>query len=143
MVDSVNKWKEHFQAMAKGKLPLDDMYVLNQKGRGLSNGRGRLVYKVNQTGGNNVPIVSPVAQGLDQARSKIRQSQSYKGRSTSVRRHSKVRKRRSKVRNRVRKRRVGRPRRKRSNSKHSKKKLKKRTSTKKVKRRRSKKDIFG
>ena len=142
MVDSVNKWKEHFQAMAKGKLPLDDMYVLNQKGRGLSNGRGRLVYKVNQTGGNNVPIVSPVAQGLDQARSKIRQSQSYKGRSTSRRRHSKVRKRRSKVRNRIRKRRVGRPRRKRSNGKHS-KKLKKRTTTKKVKRRRSKKDIFG
>lgn len=76
MVDSVNKWKEHFQSMAKGKLPLDDMYVLNQRGRGLSNGRGKVIYKVNQTGGNNMPqIISPVAQGIDQAKSKLNETQ--------------------------------------------------------------------
>lgn len=79
--DNINKWKEHFQSMAKGKVPFDDMYVLNQRGRGLSNGRGRIVYKVNQTGGNSTTqpqIISPVAQGLKQAESRVKQTPSRK-----------------------------------------------------------------
>lgn len=93
-VNSAQKWKEHFEAMAKGRVPVDDMYILNQKGRGLSNGRGRVVYKVQSGNGEKKlpPIVSPVAQGIDQARSKVRESLGYKKKSTNKKRHSKVRK---------------------------------------------------
>ena len=130
MVDSVNKWKEHFESMAKGKLPLDDMYVLNQRGRGLSNGRGKIIYKVNQSGGNSKPlIISPVAQGIDQAKSRISEIHTPRKRirrSVMNRRHNKVIKRRS-----------GRS--KRVNTKGRAKKKKKSTS----KRRKTKRDIFG
>ena len=33
--DSMNKWKTHFQGMACGKIQINDVYLLNQKGRGL------------------------------------------------------------------------------------------------------------
>lgn len=114
VVDSASEWKEHFQLMANGKVPLDDMYVLkNQRGRGLSNGRGRIVYKVNQNGkGKVVPsIVSPVAQGLDQARSKMKQSEVYKRGKSKIKHHKKSRSgstRRKSKKSSVKKGRVGR-----------------------------------
>ena len=49
--DSVEKWKSHFQDMAHGKIPVDNVYVLNQKGKGLgTNPKGQALYKIQQVG---------------------------------------------------------------------------------------------
>ena len=68
------KWQEHFKRMAEGKILPEDIYVLNQKGRGLGNTRkGKVLYKMKQSGAGSNPImVTPVAQGIAQAESKIR-----------------------------------------------------------------------
>lgn len=96
---SLQKWTQHFESMAKGHIPIDEIYVLNQRGRGLGNSRrGKIVYPVKQMGSGITKIVSPVAQGLNQAKTKIerakrgrsgcvgkpikRRTQSGKGRST-------------------------------------------------------------
>ena len=137
VVDSVNKWKEHFQAMAKGKVPLDDMYILKhkQRGRGLSNGRGRIVYKVNQSGGDKTlpQVISPIAQGLDQAKSKVRKALPNKRRSSKNRRQSSSRPRKRKVKSKA-------PKRKSTSSrkKSTKSSVRKGRVSKKRKR-----DIFG
>ena len=155
--DSLQKWREHFHSMARGKVPLDDMYVLNQRGRGLSNGRGRVVYKVNQVGGDtSTPaIISPVAQGLSQAESRVRRQRKSIKRSASRSSRSRVRKRRAgkvKRAGRQRKRTVG-PGKKGTRKAGRKRSTAKRRTTKntsrrgqKVKRRtttRRKRDIFG
>ena len=74
--DSVQKWQSHFQAMAKGKIPLDDIYVLPQKGRGLGTSpRGRALYKVQEGGKKgNEKITTPVNRGYAMAQARIKNS---------------------------------------------------------------------
>ena len=68
----IEKWKEHFRCMAqKGHTPEDDIFIVNQSGRGL--GRNaypkHTLYKVRKTIGNSpVTIVSPVVGNLERAK---------------------------------------------------------------------------
>lgn len=75
IIENVEKWTNHYQAMAEGKFPLEDMYILNQQGRGLGNNRkGKIIYKIGKPQNPTISpqIISPVAQGIDQAESMVK-----------------------------------------------------------------------
>ena len=151
--DSVQKWKNHFQAMAQGKIPLDDIYLLHQRGRGLgTTNRGKALYKV-QSGGqspSNVTttnrVTTPVNRGFAMAQARIRNSNRL-SRSQPLRQRRKTGRvikarkrpvRRKKV-SKPQRRRISKPRKRKSTStKSSKKRTTKRKSSKRV----IKKDVF-
>lgn len=76
-MSKADKIQSHFRAMARGEIPVEEIYVVNQRGRGLGNSRkGKVVYRIGQTSGQKGSgpgmMVTPVAQGLAQAKSKVR-----------------------------------------------------------------------
>lgn len=73
MSGNLEKWKNHFRNMAEGKVPLEQVYVISQKGRGLGYSRnGKVVYGVRSQLGSGTVNVSPVQQGIQQAKSELK-----------------------------------------------------------------------
>ena len=144
--DSVQKWKNHFQSMAQGKIPLDDIYVLNQKGRGLgTTNRGKALYKV-QSGGqapSNITttktVTTPVNRGFAMAQARIRNSNKL-SRSQPLKSRRKTGKVIKAKRMPVKHRRVTKPRRRRITKTKQRKTIKPRARKRKT--RTVKKDIF-
>ena len=70
---SVETWKRHFRSMADRSFPNDDMYIVNQTGRGLGrNAFNRTTYKIRSSPKKSenavIEIVSPVAQEVERAK---------------------------------------------------------------------------
>ena len=78
-MSQIEQWKSHFKAMAKGQTPLNEIHVLNQRGRGLGNSRnGKILYRISQKGAGP-SVISPVVQGIAQAESRLKESQGQHG----------------------------------------------------------------
>ena len=73
----MDKWKSHFQAMTHGKIPVESVYVLNQKGKGLgTNPKGWALYKI-QSGHQSIsnPMNSPANKGYAMAVGQIKNTE--------------------------------------------------------------------
>lgn len=146
--DSVNKWKNHFQQMARGNIPMESVYMLNQKGRGLgTNPRGRALYKIQSGGQSTSNFKNPNPSSYSMAMGRIK---NLEGKSSRKVRYKSVKrlKKRKPIKSRV-KRKAVRKASKRVRGKTSKTrkntsaKKKNKTSTRKRKVTRKKiKDIF-
>ena len=78
-MSQIEQWKSHFKAMAKGQTPLNEIHVLNQRGRGLGNSRnGKILYQISQKGAGP-SVISLVVQGIAQAESHLKESQGQHG----------------------------------------------------------------
>ena len=77
--------------MAKGQTPLNEIHLLNQRGRGLGNSRnGKILYRISQKGAGP-SVISPVVQDIAQAESHLKESQGQHGgqkRKRSIKRSS-------------------------------------------------------
>ena len=73
---SVEQWKNHFKQLAHRSFPDEDMYIVNQRGRGIGrNAYRKTTYKIRKNAPSGagspkapVTIVSPVAQTVNRAR---------------------------------------------------------------------------
>lgn len=92
IVENVDKWVNHYKSMAEGKIPFEDMYILNQKGRGLGNkNKSKVIYKIQKgsTPTISAQLVSPAAQGINQAESMVKKKKAaIKRKKTTKRRQS-------------------------------------------------------
>ena len=66
--------EEYFQNMGEGNIDSKNINIINQHGKGLGKSRhGKAMYKIPKKLGNVRPLViSPVEQGIAQAREKTR-----------------------------------------------------------------------
>lgn len=122
---SAKSIEDYYVSMAKGKIPQNNMYVM-QKGRGSSyNRKTKPLYYINQSG-DGPKVISPATQDLEQAKSQLHPKGIKRKRSAS-KSHSRKRSRTVKTK-KIKK--------KKTTKKKSKKKTK---NTKKTKKRKSKK----